>query len=297
MSNTNKSDKSGSTSSGRRYFRRSKSGSPKPVADSSSPSKPDEKKSKSGGSSEKPRRSRRKSRSDNQTAKGGSNEERSTGRGRRESNRSLRRRSGSDTKRRRRRRRRDTQEGETVEKNRSSRGPSIIDAIQREYRSPQDVYSYTHIIRPDQRDSYEFRSDHFSNTSRHLEDYTIDLSSILNEAGEITLKQFFQEMPEDVDFETDGSVETREPDQENRPQEKNRAEKDRADDSKHDPQRDNIESSRASTKSRRTERRKDAKRTPKPNVDDDLEEYFADDDKSLEQIYDELEMFTEDMEI
>jgi len=54
MSNTNKSDKSGSTSSGRRYFRRSKSGSPKPVADSSSPSKPDEKKSKSGGSSEKP---------------------------------------------------------------------------------------------------------------------------------------------------------------------------------------------------------------------------------------------------
>ncbi|RIK41817.1 MAG: hypothetical protein DCC57_18715, partial [Chloroflexi bacterium] len=38
------------------------------------------------------------------------------------------------------------------------------------------VVVYTHVIRPDVRDSYEFRSEHFSKVTRRLEDFKIDLS-------------------------------------------------------------------------------------------------------------------------
>lgn len=38
------------------------------------------------------------------------------------------------------------------------------------------VVVYTHVIRPDARDSYEFRSEHFSKVTRRLEDFKIDLS-------------------------------------------------------------------------------------------------------------------------
>jgi hypothetical protein len=37
------------------------------------------------------------------------------------------------------------------------------------------VVVYTHVIRPDVRDSYEFRSEHFSKVTRRLEDFKIDL--------------------------------------------------------------------------------------------------------------------------
>ncbi len=44
------------------------------------------------------------------------------------------------------------------------------------YVPPASVFIYTHVVRPEQRDSYEFRSEHFSKVSRQLEDFDIDLS-------------------------------------------------------------------------------------------------------------------------
>ena len=44
------------------------------------------------------------------------------------------------------------------------------------YVPPASVFIYTHVVRPEQRDSYEFRSEHFSKISRQLEDFDIDLS-------------------------------------------------------------------------------------------------------------------------
>lgn len=43
-------------------------------------------------------------------------------------------------------------------------------------RPSPPVVVYTHVIRPDVRDSYEFRSEHFSKVTRRLEDFKIDLS-------------------------------------------------------------------------------------------------------------------------
>jgi hypothetical protein len=45
-----------------------------------------------------------------------------------------------------------------------------------DYAPPTSVFIYTHVSRPGGRDSYEFRSEHFSKVGRHLEDYEIDLS-------------------------------------------------------------------------------------------------------------------------
>lgn len=44
--------------------------------------------------------------------------------------------------------------------------------------SPASVFIYTHVVRPVMRDSYEYRSDHFSKVSRRLEDFQIDLSAL-----------------------------------------------------------------------------------------------------------------------
>ncbi len=61
------------------------------------------------------------------------------------------------------------------------------------YVPPTNVFIYTHVSRPGSaRDSYEFRSEHFSKVGRRLEDYTIDLSILFSDAAsepskEITL--------------------------------------------------------------------------------------------------------------
>lgn len=44
--------------------------------------------------------------------------------------------------------------------------------------APASVYIYTHVVRPVVRDSYEYRSEHFSKVSRQLEDFQIDLSAL-----------------------------------------------------------------------------------------------------------------------
>lgn len=47
-----------------------------------------------------------------------------------------------------------------------------------DYTPPTSVFIYTYISRPADRDSYEFRSEHFSKVGRRLEDYDIDLSQL-----------------------------------------------------------------------------------------------------------------------
>lgn len=49
---------------------------------------------------------------------------------------------------------------------------------------PKKVFIYTHIIRPAARDSYEFRSEHFSKITRRLEDFKIDLSPLFRNEEE-----------------------------------------------------------------------------------------------------------------
>lgn len=49
-----------------------------------------------------------------------------------------------------------------------------------EYIAPRSVYVYTHVARPSSRESYEFRSEHFSRVGHTLDDYTVDLSIIFD---------------------------------------------------------------------------------------------------------------------
>lgn len=57
---------------------------------------------------------------------------------------------------------------------------SILDDIQKEYFAPSSVFVYTHVIRPNiSNGDYEFRSEHFNKPSRTIDDYNIDLSSIM----------------------------------------------------------------------------------------------------------------------
>jgi hypothetical protein len=50
-----------------------------------------------------------------------------------------------------------------------------------DYQPPSNVFVYTHVLRPDSRDSYEFRAEHFSKLGRRLEDYEIDLSLLFSD--------------------------------------------------------------------------------------------------------------------
>lgn len=51
-------------------------------------------------------------------------------------------------------------------------------------RPSPPVVVYTHVIRPDVRDNYEFRSEHFSKVTRRLEDFHIDLTPFLRSVEE-----------------------------------------------------------------------------------------------------------------
>jgi hypothetical protein len=58
--------------------------------------------------------------------------------------------------------------------------PTVTESITdlSNYTPPKAVFIYTYVTRPASRDSYEFRSEHFSKVGRQLEDYEIDLSSL-----------------------------------------------------------------------------------------------------------------------
>lgn len=60
--------------------------------------------------------------------------------------------------------------------------PSILQEIEADYSPPSSVFIYTYVSRPDQRDSYEFRPEHFSKGTRRLEDFHINLSSLFEES-------------------------------------------------------------------------------------------------------------------
>ena len=89
---------------------------------------------------------------------------------------SQKRRSNAQRNRRRRRRSRSKSSGHS--------GPSIIQEIDRSYVPPESVFVYTHMLRPDQRDNFTFRSELASGTGRTLDDFRIDLSLIFPEDGD-----------------------------------------------------------------------------------------------------------------
>ena len=101
------------------------------------------------------------------------------GSGRNNSGRSSSGRSSSaDRSQKARRRRRDRRSGSKEAPQTSRR--SILQEIEKEYKPPESVLVYTHVVQPSQGGSaYEFRADHFSKTGRDIEDFRIDLSKIL----------------------------------------------------------------------------------------------------------------------
>lgn len=46
------------------------------------------------------------------------------------------------------------------------------------------AFVYTHVLRPSTRDSFEFRTEHFSKVTRKLEDFHIDLSPLYPDGGD-----------------------------------------------------------------------------------------------------------------
>lgn len=89
-------------------------------------------------------------------------------------NGSQQRRSKAQKNRRRRRRSRSG--------NRS--GSSPVTKMEINYTPPESVFIYTHVLRPDQRDSYSFRSEISAGTGRTLDDFNIDLTLLFPDESE-----------------------------------------------------------------------------------------------------------------
>jgi hypothetical protein len=80
--------------------------------------------------------------------------------------------------RRRRRRMRAKQRGQN-----ESAAPVVEDVL-KDLPPLVPAFVYTHVIRPAMRDSFEFRSEHFSKVTRKLEDFRIDLSPLYPDGGD-----------------------------------------------------------------------------------------------------------------
>jgi hypothetical protein len=59
-----------------------------------------------------------------------------------------------------------------------NRAAPAIEPPEPEETTLKAAFIYTHVIRPSVRDSFDFRTEHFSKVSRRLEDFKIDLSSL-----------------------------------------------------------------------------------------------------------------------
>jgi len=81
--------------------------------------------------------------------------------------------------RRRRRRMRAKQRGP----NETTPAPVVEDVL-KDLPPLIPSFVYTHVIRPAVRDSFEFRSEHFSKVTRKLEDFHIDLSALYPDGGD-----------------------------------------------------------------------------------------------------------------
>lgn len=179
--NPQKSGGSRRTNSKRRYYRRKKdkTGKPKSAADATSksgeaPAKNSANKQSSGkespGKKGKSSRSSRGTRAGKSTAKS-ARKRRSSRESRQNEPRSGQTDSEQMQARERRRRRRRSRPSRTDNR------PSIVETISREYSAPEEIVVYSHVLRPDSREPYEFRSEAFKSTgSRDISDFRVDLS-------------------------------------------------------------------------------------------------------------------------
>lgn len=138
----------------------------------------DKKKEGKGQSSGNRKRSRRRYFRRNKKGKSGESgggEQSSSGKSK--GARSEQSRRSSSQRNRRRRRRSKSRRSEPS-------GPSIVQEIDNDYTPPESVFVYTHVLRPDQRDNYTFRSEIAHGTGRTLDDFQIDLSLLFPEETE-----------------------------------------------------------------------------------------------------------------
>ena len=213
----NSSGRSGNSRSGRRrYFRRRKSNS-NDGAEASNQTveskkqtggdsdKPAEKKGESGGSSGRSsnrrssagrssnRRSSSRRRSSSSDKQPDAPKERSASSNERTGSKrhSSRRSSPSGAakaenpergSRRTRRSRRRSGNGERGERARPVQ-ESIIDTIAHEYTPPKSVFVYTHVTRPAYQGMGDFRTEHFPRVGRTLDDFSVDISLLFDEEG------------------------------------------------------------------------------------------------------------------
>jgi hypothetical protein len=118
--------------------------------------------------------------------------------------------------RRRRRRMRAKQRGQ------NETPAPVVEDILKDLPPLVPAFVYTHVLRPSMRDSFEFRTEHFSKVTRKLEDFHIDLSPLYPDGGD-EIKgvaymppvadrdklsdEFDDESDEDYDDELDGELE------------------------------------------------------------------------------------------
>jgi hypothetical protein len=69
------------------------------------------------------------------------------------------------------------------------RGPNetaapVVEDVLKDLPPLVPAFVYTHVLRPAMRDSFEFRTEHFSKVTRRLEDFHIDLSPLYPDGGD-----------------------------------------------------------------------------------------------------------------
>ncbi len=69
------------------------------------------------------------------------------------------------------------------------RGPAetqspVVEDVLKDLPPLVPAFVYTHVVRPAMRDSFEFRTEHFSKVTRKLEDFHIDLSPLSPDGGD-----------------------------------------------------------------------------------------------------------------
>ena len=84
--------------------------------------------------------------------------------------------------------------------------PQVVEDVLKDLPPLVPAFVYTHVIRPMMRDSFEFRTEHFSKVTRKLEDFHIDLSPLYPEGGdEIKSATYVPPMPPVADGDEETS--------------------------------------------------------------------------------------------
>ncbi|MCC6458747.1 MAG: hypothetical protein IT328_27625 [Caldilineaceae bacterium] len=82
--------------------------------------------------------------------------------------------------RRRRRRMRAKQRGQSET---AASEPVVVENTLKDLPPLVPAFVYTHVLRPSTRDTFEFRTEHFSKVTRKMEDFHIDLSPLYPDGG------------------------------------------------------------------------------------------------------------------